>query len=43
MAKSLASFPAGERKEIALKRIQSQTKGLGYWAAMDFLGKSPKN
>lgn len=37
MAKALRSFPKEQRGPIANKRFASQTKGLGYWGAHDFL------
>lgn len=42
MAKSLSSFPEKERKAIAEKRVASNSKGLSYWAAVDFLREKKK-
>ncbi len=35
MAKSLRSYPESVRREVIARRLQSNTKGLGYWAAVD--------
>ena len=42
MAKALSSFPKAERVQVALRRVASETKGLSYWAARDFLQKKEK-
>lgn len=40
MSKSLKSFPPEVRKYVAHKRVEADTKGLGYWGAKDALKKS---
>ena len=35
MSKSLRSMSELERKEAIARRLASNTKGLGYWAAVD--------
>lgn len=42
MTKALRKYPESERKAVAQRRVQSNTKGLGYWAAIDFLKKEEK-
>ena len=42
MSKSLRSMPESKRKEAIARRIASQTKGLGYWAAIDAQAKQGK-
>ena len=44
MSKSIRSYPESERPLIVRRRLASQTKGLGYWAATTFPNKrSPIN
>lgn len=43
MAQSLRSIPAADRQQAILRRIHSQTKGLGYWAAIDAQKSKPKS
>lgn len=40
MSKSLRSYPEKERHQVARRREASGTKGLGYWAAVDYLRKT---
>lgn len=40
MTKPLRSYPEKERPAIARRREASGTKGLGYWAAVDYLRKT---
>lgn len=35
MSKSLCSMSESERKAAIARRLSSNTKGLGYWAAVD--------
>lgn len=42
MAKALSSFPKAERAQVARRRVAAETKGLSYWAALDFLRKKEK-
>ena len=39
MSKGLRNFPPEERSKIARRRLMSQTKGLGYLAAKDYMDK----
>lgn len=43
MSKSLISYPESQRTSIANRRLESNLKGLGYWAAWDYTnGKRAK-
>ena len=42
MSVGLKSFPESVRKQVAQKREQGGTMGLGYWGAMDALKKLEK-
>jgi len=35
MSKPINHYPAEFRTRIVLRRLEEQTKGLGYWAAYD--------
>jgi hypothetical protein len=37
MTKALSSYPENERHNVARRRIQGKSGGLGYLAAVDFL------
>jgi hypothetical protein len=37
MSKALSSYPKKERDAIVMRRLRVKTKGLGYWAARDYL------
>lgn len=41
MTRALRSYPASQRFEIARRRIAAKTGGLGYFAAVDFMGVHP--
>jgi len=41
MAKSIRSFPKEKRAEVIARRLKGETKGLGYWAAVDAKNKLP--
>lgn len=36
MARSIRSYPQSDRRMVVNRRIESQTYGLGYWAARDY-------
>jgi hypothetical protein len=42
MSRPLRSYPVGMRRKIAERRLKDATKGLGYWAAYDFINKKHK-
>lgn len=44
MTKPLCSFPENERGNVASRRIRGETKGLGYWSAVNYENhnKTPK-
>lgn len=35
MSKSIASYPAEQRKSVILRRLAQNSRGNGYWAAQD--------
>lgn len=39
MSKSIRSFPVGQRKAVADKRVAQKSGGLGYLAAQDALNQ----
>lgn len=39
MSKPISSFPPEERYKVALRRKASETKGLGYWSAVNYLAR----
>lgn len=39
MSKGLASYPEAQRMHVAMRRMKGNTKGMGYWAASDYLQK----
>lgn len=39
MSKGLRNYPEEIRRQVAERRAKNNTKGCGYWAAMDFLNK----
>jgi len=39
MSKSIASLPVSKRSGAVARRIASESKGLGYWGAIDALRK----
>jgi hypothetical protein len=41
MAKAIRSFPKNIQHVVVARRLASETKGLGYWAAKDAL--KPRN
>jgi len=46
MTKAIRSYPKSEQIEVANKRVNNKTMGLGYWAAVDYfnkLNKIPQN
>ena len=42
MTKPLSSYPEGERKAIAKRRVASKTGGLGYASAVAYLARFDK-
>jgi len=42
MSKPIRSYPQSDQFKVAKRRIDSNTKGLGYWAAVDFMKRSGK-
>jgi len=41
MSKSIRSYPEAERRAVIARRIKADTKGLGYWSAVE-ADKRPK-
>lgn len=37
MSKALSSYPEDHRRTVAERRVINNTKGLGYWGAMDYM------
>lgn len=37
MSKPLSVIAEPRRKQVALQRVASKTRGMGYWAAVDYL------
>jgi len=35
MTKAISSYPKSERKQVIARRLRGNTRGLGYWAAVD--------
>jgi len=42
MSKPLSSFPEGQRKAVAKRRVASKTGGLGYLSALAYLARAEK-
>ena len=43
MSKSIRSYPIKEQAKVIARRVASNSKGLGYWAAIDALVKISKS
>ena len=39
MTKALRSFPEPLRKKVAERRLKESKRGLGFWAAVDYMAK----
>lgn len=39
MSKGLRHYSKAQVKGVVMRRLAAKTKGLGYWAAMDYMNK----
>lgn len=42
MSKAISSYPDFLSDEVVVRRINGETKGLGYWAAIDYTKRKRK-
>ena len=43
MSRAIASYPKHMQKKVVMRRLRSKTKGLGFWAARDYMDKKDRN